>query len=154
QVEHPVTELVTATDLVKEQIRVAAGEKLTVPNAPAFRGHAIECRINAENPEAGFRPSPGTITAFHAPGGPGIRVDTHIYAGYVVPPFYDSMLAKLIVHGPTREEARVRAYHALEEFIVEGVDTTIPFLRTVLAEPDFVSGDYHTGFVQRFLART
>ena len=154
QVEHPVTELVTSVDLIKEQIRIAAGEKLTIPHPIEFQGHAIECRINAEDPEQGFRPSPGTVTAFHAPGGAGVRVDTHIYGGYVVPPFYDSLLAKLIVWGRTREEARTRAYHALEEFILEGVHTTVPFLRKVLAHPDFVSGSIDTGFVERFLTRS
>ncbi len=154
QVEHPVTELVTSTDLVKEQIRVAAGEKLEIREPPRLQGHAIECRINAEDPDHDFRPSPGTIATFHAPGGPGIRVDTHIYAGYVVPRYYDSLLAKLIVSAATREEARVRAYHALEEFILEGVQSTIPFLRKVLAHPDFVSGDVDTGFVERYLARS
>ncbi|MCG8469929.1 MAG: acetyl-CoA carboxylase biotin carboxylase subunit [Gemmatimonadetes bacterium] len=154
QVEHPVTELVTSTDLIKEQIRVAAGEKLALREPPPLVGHSIECRINAEDPEQGFRPSPGTITTFHAPGGPGVRVDTHIYDGYVVPPFYDSMLAKLVVHGTTRDEARRRAYHALEEFILEGIHSTIPFLRQVLAHPDFVSGDVDTGFVERYLARS
>ncbi|WP_419942143.1 acetyl-CoA carboxylase biotin carboxylase subunit [Candidatus Palauibacter sp.] len=153
QVEHPVTELVTSVDLIKEQIRIAAGEKLSIRQPVEFQGHAIECRINAEDPEQGFRPSPGTITAFHAPGGPGLRVDTHIYAGYVVPPYYDSLLAKLIVWGETREEARVRAYHALEEFILEGVASTAPFLRKMLAHPDFVAGKIDTGFVERFLAR-
>ncbi|MYE33514.1 MAG: acetyl-CoA carboxylase biotin carboxylase subunit [Gemmatimonadales bacterium] len=154
QVEHPVTELVTSVDLIKEQIRIAAGEKLAIPQPIEFQGHAIECRINAEDPEQGFRPSPGTVTAFHAPGGPGVRVDTHIYGGYVVPPFYDSLLAKLIVWGRTREEARIRAYHALEEFILEGVHTTVPFLRKVLAHPDFISGSIDTGFVERFLTRS
>ena len=153
QVEHPVTELVTNVDLIKEQIRIAAGEKLAVPETAEFQGHAIECRINAEDPEHGFRPAPGTITAFHAPGGPGVRVDTHIYAGYVVPPFYDSLLAKLIAWGKTREEARVRAYHALDELVLEGVPSTAPFLRKMLAHPDFVSGKIDTGFVERFLAR-
>ncbi|WP_419165091.1 acetyl-CoA carboxylase biotin carboxylase subunit [Candidatus Palauibacter sp.] len=153
QVEHPVTELVTSVDLIKEQIRIAAGEKLSVRQPVELQGHAIECRINAEDPEQGFRPSPGTITAFHAPGGPGLRVDTHIYAGYVVPPYYDSLLAKLIVWGKTREEARVRAYHALDEFTLEGVPSTAPFLRKMLAHPDFVSGKIDTGFVERFLAR-
>ena len=153
QVEHPVTELVTDTDLIKEQIRVAAGEKLGLEASPTLRGHAIECRINAEDPDHGFRPSPGAVTSFHAPGGPGVRVDTHIYAGYVVPPYYDSLVAKLIVSGKTREEARIRAYHALEEFVIEGVHTTIPFLRKVLAHQDFVSGDFNTGFVEQFLTR-
>ncbi len=154
QVEHPVTELVTSLDLIKSQISVAAGRKLEVTESPAFRGHAIECRINAEDPEHGFRPSPGQITSFHAPGGPGVRVDTHVYAGYVVPPQYDSLLAKLIVHGRNREEARIRAYHALEEFIIEGVHTTIPFLRRVLNHPEFVEGEADTGFVGRFLKPT
>ncbi len=154
QVEHPVTELVTSLDLIKSQISVAAGRKLEVSESPAFRGHAIECRINAEDPEHGFRPSPGQITSFHAPGGPGVRVDTHVYAGYVVPPQYDSLLAKLIVHGRNREEARIRAYHALEEFIIEGVHTTIPFLRRVLNHPEFVEGEADTGFVGRFLKPT
>jgi acetyl-CoA carboxylase biotin carboxylase subunit len=153
QVEHPVTELVTDIDLIKEQIRVAAGERLGLEATPTFRGHALECRINAEDPDHGFRPSPGAITSFHAPGGPGIRVDTHIYAGYVVPPYYDSLLAKLIVSGKTREEARIRAYYALEEFVIEGVHTTIPFLRKVLVHEDFVSGDFNTGFVEQFLTR-
>ena len=153
QVEHPVTELVTSVDLIKEQIRIAAGEKLGIQAPVEFQGHAIECRINAEDPEQGFRPAPGTITAFHAPGGPGVRVDTHIYAGYVVPPFYDSLLAKLIAWGNNREEARMRAYHALEEFILEGVPSTAPFLRRMLAHPDFVSGKIDTGFVERYLTR-
>ncbi|MGH7540088.1 MAG: acetyl-CoA carboxylase biotin carboxylase subunit, partial [Gemmatimonadota bacterium] len=153
QVEHPVTELVTDLDLVKWQIRVAAGDKLEMEAPPLFRGHAIECRINAEDPTQNFRPSPGTITTFHAPGGPGVRVDTHVYDGYVIPPYYDSLLAKLIVHGETREEARIRAYHALEEFILEGVHTTIPFLRTVLSHPEFAAGEVDTRFVERYLAR-
>ncbi len=151
QVEHPVTEMVTSIDLIREQIRVAAGEKLEWSEPPPMTGHAIECRVNAEDPEHGFRPSPGVITTFHAPGGPGVRVDTHIYDGYAVPPYYDSLLAKLIVHGKTRDEARMGAYHALEEFILEGVHTTIPFLRKILQTPDFESGDIDTGFVERFL---
>ena len=152
QVEHPVTEAVTAIDLVKEQIRVAAGEGLTLQQPPALRGHAIECRINAEDPEHGFRPSPGRITAFHAPGGPGVRIDTHVYAGYQVPPHYDSLIAKLIVRANDREEALKRAYHALDEFIVEGIWTTIPFLQLVLSHPDFMAGDVDTHFIER-LAR-
>ena len=151
QVEHPVTEMVTDTDLIKEQIRVAAGEKLEWDEPLPMSGHAIECRINAEDPAHGFRPSPGQITTFHAPGGPGVRVDTHVYDGYVVPPYYDSMLAKLVVHGKTRDEARMRAYHALEEFILEGIQTTIPFLRKVMVHPDFASGEIDTSFVGRFL---
>ncbi|MFQ5678682.1 MAG: acetyl-CoA carboxylase biotin carboxylase subunit [Gemmatimonadota bacterium] len=151
QVEHPVTEVVTGLDLVKAQIRLAAGEELDIPAAPGLRGHAIECRINAEDPEADFRPSPGTITIFHAPGGPGVRVDTHIYQGYAVPAHYDSLLAKLVVHGRDREEARRRAYHALEEFILEGVHTTIPFLRRVLTNEEFAGGRVDTQFVERML---
>ncbi len=149
QVEHPVTEAVTAVDLVKEQIRVAAGEELTLREPPTLRGHAIECRINAEDPENGFRPSPGTITAFHAPGGPGVRIDTHVYAGYHVPPYYDSLIAKLIVRANDRPEALSRSYHALEEFIVEGIHTTIPFLQTVLSHPDFEAGNVDTHFIER-----
>ncbi len=149
QVEHPVTEMVTGVDLVKEQIRSAAGDRLRLSAPPTMNGHAIECRINAEDPEHDFRPSPGSITTFHAPGGPGIRIDTHVYAGYMVPPYYDSLLGKLIAHGATREEALGRANQALEEFIIEGVKTTIPFLREVLRHPDFVAGDIDTHFVER-----
>lgn len=149
QVEHPVTEVTTQVDLVKEQIRVAAGERLNLSGPPELRGNAIECRINAEDPAHDFRPSPGTITAFHAPGGPGVRMDTHVYAGYTVPPYYDSLLAKLIVHGNTREEALGRAYHALDEFIIEGVHTTIPFLKQVIRHPDFAAGKVDTGFIDR-----
>ncbi len=149
QVEHPVTEMVTGVDLVKEQIRSAAGERLWLEAPPPLVGHAIECRINAEDPAHDFRPSPGTITAFHAPGGPGIRIDTHVYAGYTVPPYYDSLLGKLIAHGSTRQEALGRAYQALEEFIIEGVHTTIPFLREVLRHPEFVAGDFDTHFLER-----
>ena len=150
QVEHPVTEMVTGVDLVKEQIRSAAGERLHLDAPPPMRGHSIEVRINAEDPEHDFRPSPGTITAYHAPGGPGVRVDSHVYAGYRVPPYYDSLLGKLIVHGATRGEAIGRALQALDEFIIEGVHTTIPFLRTVLRHPEFVAGRVDTGFLARF----
>ncbi len=149
QVEHPVTEAVTQVDLVKEQILSAAGERLRLSEGPRFRGHAIECRINSEDPEHDFRPSPGLITAFHAPGGPGIRIDAHIYAGYRVPPHYDSLLGKMIAHGNTRAEALGRARQALEEFIIEGVHTTIPFLRRVLRHPDFVAGEFDTHFLER-----
>jgi len=153
QVEHPVTEVITGIDLVKEQIRVASGLPLSFPDVPAFhRGHAIEFRINAEDPERNFAPSPGLITTFHPPGGPGVRMDTHIYAGYTVPPFYDSLLGKLIVSGNTREEAIVRAQHVLDSFVIEGVSTTIEFLSRIARDPDFVSGKVDTGFVARFLA--
>ena len=149
QVEHPVTEMITGVDLVKEQIRIAAGEPLELDGPPEMNGHSIECRINAEDPDKDFRPSPGQVNSFHAPGGMGVRVDTHVYAGYMIPPHYDSLLGKLVVHGRNREEARSRAYHALEEFVVEGVPTTIPFLRRVLEHPDFSSSRFDTGFVDR-----
>ncbi len=154
QVEHPVTEVTTGYDLVKEQIRVAAGEPLSFPDETVHhRGHAIEFRINAENPERAFAPSPGLISTYHPPGGPGVRLDTHIYAGYHVPPFYDSLLGKLIVSGHTRSEAIVRAQHALDCFVIEGVATTIDFLARITRDPDFVAGQVDTGFVARFLAK-
>jgi acetyl-CoA carboxylase, biotin carboxylase subunit len=150
QVEHPVTEMCTNFDLVKEQIRVAAGEPLSfVMNGNRLRGHAIECRVNAEDPSRNFQPSPGTITVYHPPGGPGVRVDTHIYAGYSVPPYYDSLLAKLIVHGNNREEALARMRQALDSFIIEGVTTTIPFLSRVMRHPDFIAGRVDTKFLER-----
>ncbi len=150
QVEHPVTEMCTGVDLVKEQIRVAAGEKLTFPRGGVKpRGHAIECRVNAEDPSRNFQPSPGKITVFHPPGGPGVRVDTHIYAGYTVPPYYDSLLAKVIVHGNDRAEALARMHQALEGFIIEGVTTTIPFLGRVITDPLFQAGHVDTKFLER-----
>jgi acetyl-CoA carboxylase, biotin carboxylase subunit len=152
QVEHPVTELVTGVDLVKEQIRIAAGETLSLLEAPELRGHCIECRINAEDPRRNFAPSPGQITIFHPPGGPGVRVDTHVYAGYVVPPYYDSLIGKLIVHGTTRAEAIVRTRIALESFVIEGVHTTIPFLLELLQDEDVVAGRMDTKLVERKMA--
>jgi acetyl-CoA carboxylase biotin carboxylase subunit len=150
QVEHPVTEMVTSFDLVKEQIRIAAGEPISyMGDGTRLRGHAIECRINAEDPYRNFQPSPGLITAYHPPGGPGVRVDTHVYAGYAVPPFYDSLLAKVIVHGNTRPEALSRMGQALDSFILEGVTTTIPFLARVIRHPDFVRGQVDTRFLER-----
>ena len=150
QVEHPVTEMCTNFDLVKEQIAVAAGAPLSfVMNGHRLRGHAIECRVNAEDPSRNFQPSPGLITAYHPPGGPGVRVDTHIYAGYTVPPYYDSLLAKVIVHGNTRTEALARMRQALDSFIIEGVTTTIPFLGRVMRHPDFVAGTVDTKFLER-----
>ncbi len=150
QVEHPVTEMVTGFDLVKEQIRVSAGEHLGFElKGDRLRGHAIECRVNAEDPERNFQPSPGTITAFHPPGGPGVRVDTHIYAGYTVPPYYDSLIAKVIVHDNSRAEARVRMSQALDSFIIEGVTTTIPFLKRVIDHPEFRAGESDTKFLER-----
>jgi acetyl-CoA carboxylase biotin carboxylase subunit len=153
QVEHPVTELVTGIDLVKLQIRVAAGEPLPMTQSDVtIRGHAIEMRINAENPALGFRPSPGEITVFHLGGGPGVRIDSHLTTGAVVSSHYDSMVAKLIVHGADRAEAMARADRALAEARVEGVDTTIPFHREVIAHPDFLAGRYDTGFLERWQA--
>ena len=154
QVEHPVTESVFGLDLVKEQIRVARGERLDNIN-PNFkmRGHAIECRINAEDPENDFRPSPGVLKSFHVPGGIGIRVDTHAYAGYKIPPFYDSLIAKLIAHGKNRAEAIERMERALDEFIVEGIHTTIPFHQKIMADPDFQSGKFDTRYVEHFFKR-
>jgi acetyl-CoA carboxylase biotin carboxylase subunit len=150
QVEHPVTEAVYGLDLVKQQIKVAAGEKLTEINPNyKLRGNALECRINAEDPAKEFRPSPGKINAFHVPGGLGVRVDTHVYAEYVIPPFYDSLIAKLIVHGKDRNEAIERMERALEEFIIEGVKTTIPFHRFVMQHPDFLTGNFNTKFLEK-----
>ena len=150
QVEHPVTEMCTNFDLVKEQIRVAAGEHMRLTmNGNRLRGHALECRVNAEDPARNFQPSPGTITAYHPPGGPGVRVDTHIYDGYKVPPYYDSLLAKVIVHGNTRDEALARMRQALDSFIIEGVTTTIPFLGRVIGHADFVAGKVDTKFLER-----
>jgi acetyl-CoA carboxylase biotin carboxylase subunit len=148
QVEHPVTEMVTGQDLVKEQVRAAAGEPLSFDEV-RLAGHAIEVRINAEDPYRNFQPCPGLITAYHPPGGPGIRVDTHVYAGYTVPPYYDSLLAKLIAHGRDREEALARLRQALDTFILEGVTTTIPFLSRVIRHPDFVAGTIDTKFLER-----
>jgi acetyl-CoA carboxylase, biotin carboxylase subunit len=152
QVEHPVTEMVTGVDLVKLQILVAAGEPLTIPSGLKHRGHAIECRINAEHPER-FTPSPGRLATFHLPGGPGIRVDTHAYEDYVVPPHYDSLVAKLIAHGRDRPEALARMGRALDFFIVEGIDTTIPLHQEILQDPDFVAGSFTTRFLPQFLER-
>jgi len=149
QVEHPVTEYVTGIDIVKEQIRIAAGLLLEIKQPQVkFFGHAIECRINAEDPER-FIPCPGKITFLALPGGPGVRVDTAAYNGCVIPSYYDSLIAKLIVHGRNREEAIARMKRALDEFIVEGIKTTIPFHKRVLNDPDFIRGEFNTGFVEK-----
>lgn len=148
QVEHPVTEQVTGLDLIKMQIEIAMGERLRKKEFKP-RGHAIECRINAEDPDKDFRPSPGQITGFHLPGGYGVRVDTHCYAGYKIPPFYDSLIAKLIVSAPTRDEAIDKMAGALEEFTIEGVHTTIPFHRKVMANKVFRSGKFDTSFIEK-----
>jgi acetyl-CoA carboxylase biotin carboxylase subunit len=150
QVEHPVTELVTGIDLVREQIRVAAGERLPFKQKEiVHRGSAIECRINAEDPAAGFRPSPGLITRWQAPGGPGVRLDTHAVAGYRVPPNYDSLVAKLLVHQATRAEAIACMRRALAEFVVEGIHTTIPLHREIFSHSAFMEGQVDTTFIER-----
>ena len=149
QVEHPVTEEVVDYDLIREQIKVAAGIEISGKNYfPQL--HAIECRINAEDPFNDFRPSPGLITNFHSPGGHGVRIDTHVYANYVIPPFYDSMIAKLITVAQTREEAIEKMKRALDEFVIEGVHTTIPFHKKLMFEEAFIKGDYTTNFMDRF----
>lgn len=149
QVEHPVTEEVVDMDLIKEQIKVAAGEKITSKNRLP-QGHAIECRINAEDPYNDFRPSPGTINSFHSPKGHGIRVDTHVYAGYTVSPYYDSMIAKLICRAQTREDCIKKMERALDEFIVEGINTTVPFHKRLMKDENFRNGNFHTGFLDSF----
>lgn len=150
QVEHPVTEFVTGLDIVQQQIKIAAGERLTYRQKDiSLHGHAIECRINAENPALGFRPSPGTVTALHMPGGPGIRVDSAMYAGYTIPPYYDSMIAKLIAYAPTREQALAKMKWALAEFLVEGVDTNIDFQLALLRDRNVERGEFDIGFLAR-----
>ena len=152
QVEHPVTEMVTGVDLVKEQIRVAAGEKLRYSQKDIkITGHAIEVRVNAEDWKRNFAPCPGKISLYVAPGGPGVRIDSHAYSGYVIPPNYDSMIGKLIVHGADREEALCRARRALDEFRIEGVATSIGFARILLERDDIVRGDYNTGYIEKML---
>lgn len=153
QVEHPVTEMVTLEDIVRTQIRVAAGEPLGYQQEDVLiRGHAIECRINAEDPDT-WTPSPGLITAFNLPGGPGVRVDTAVYPGYTVPPFYDSMIAKVIVHARTRELAIARMRRALEAMVIEGIKTTIPLHLKIMDDPDFRAGQFSTNFMERFLKK-
>jgi acetyl-CoA carboxylase biotin carboxylase subunit len=153
QVEHPITEAITGVDIVKAQLRIAAGERLDaiLPAKLEIRGHAIECRINAEHPVK-FTPSPGTITAFNVPGGNGVRVDTAQYAESVVPPYYDSLIAKLVVHGCDRAEAIAKMERALRQFIVQGIDTSIPLHQAIFADPGFRAGEFDTGFMERFLA--
>ncbi|MDF1767376.1 acetyl-CoA carboxylase biotin carboxylase subunit [Maricaulis sp.] len=152
QVEHPVTEMITGIDLVREQIRVADGQPLDIKQSDVtFEGWAIECRINAENART-FAPSPGTVSDFHAPGGLGVRLDSALYAGYAIPPYYDSLIGKLIVHGRTREEALLRLRRSLEEMVVGGIETTIPIFLELLEEADFVSGNYHIRWLEDWLA--
>jgi acetyl-CoA carboxylase biotin carboxylase subunit len=151
QVEHPVTEMVTGVDLVKEQIRSDAGITLQYPQGRNLRGHCIELRINAEDPAHDFRPSPGTITAFHSPGGPGIRIDSHVYAGYRVPPYYDSMIGKLIAHGETRDSAIARLRTALSEMIVDGIKTNIPLHQEIMRDAAFIAGGANIHYLEKKL---
>ncbi|HEX5319994.1 MAG TPA: acetyl-CoA carboxylase biotin carboxylase subunit [Stellaceae bacterium] len=154
QVEHPVSEMVSGVDIVREQIRIAAGERLTLRQSDIrLRGHAIECRINAENPND-FRPSPGRISEYHAPGGLGIRVDSAAYQGYSVPPFYDSLIAKLVVHGADRQECLMRLSRALDEYVIGGIETTLPLHQRLLDDAGFRRGDYHIHWLDEFLARS
>jgi acetyl-CoA carboxylase biotin carboxylase subunit len=153
QVEHPVTEMVTLADIVRNQIRVAEGEELAFTQQDVIIvGHAIECRINAEDPLTGV-PSPGLITACNLPGGPGVRVDTAVYPGYYVPPYYDAMIAKLIVHARTRELAILRMRRALEAMVIEGIKTTVSLHQRIMEDEEFISGNYSTKFLERFLER-
>src|SRR5262252_2180854 len=153
QVEHPVTELITDIDLVLEQIRIASGDELAIAQGDVkFHGHAIECRINAENPVS-FRPSPGKIVHYHPPGGIGVRIDSAAYQGYAIPPYYDSLLGKLIVHGKTRAECLMRLRRSIDEFVVDGVETTLPLFSALVRDSDFVDGNYHIHWLEQFLAK-
>jgi acetyl-CoA carboxylase biotin carboxylase subunit len=153
QVEHPVTEAITGIDLVHEQIRVASGGGLSVRQEDVrFNGHAIECRINAEDPRS-FTPSPGTVTTFHTPGGLGVRVDSAVYAGYRIPPYYDSLIGKLIVHGRNRVECMMRLKRALGEFVVDGINTTLPLFQDLVTNPDIANGDYDIHWLEKYLAK-
>jgi acetyl-CoA carboxylase biotin carboxylase subunit len=152
QVEHPVTESITDIDLVLEQIRIAAGGELPAKQSEVqIIGHAIECRINAENPET-FRPSPGRITQYHPPGGLGVRIDSAVYQGYTIPPYYDSLVGKLIVHGKTRAECLMRLRRALDEMVVDGIETTLPLFRDLVRQPSIIDGDYHIHWLEQYLA--
>ncbi|MGH7227477.1 MAG: acetyl-CoA carboxylase biotin carboxylase subunit, partial [Gemmataceae bacterium] len=152
QVEHPVTEMITGLDLVLEQIRIAAGGDLPLAQQEVtINGHSIECRINAENPVT-FRPSPGKILQYHPPGGLGVRIDSAVYQGYVIPPYYDSLVGKLIVHGKTRGECLMRLRRALDEMVVEGIETTLPLFRALVREPAIIDGDYHIHWLEQYLA--
>lgn len=154
QVEHPITEMITGVDLIKEQIRIAAGKRLAYQQKDiTCRSHSIECRINAEDPDNNFIPSPGKITEYHPPGGPGVRVDSHLYKGYTIPPYYDSLIAKLIVHAEDRKSAILRMKRALEEYIIEGIKTTIPSHLKVLETEDFQKGEYSTKFIEEKLIK-
>ncbi|MGH7033328.1 MAG: acetyl-CoA carboxylase biotin carboxylase subunit, partial [Stellaceae bacterium] len=153
QVEHPISEAVSGVDIVREQIRIASGAPLGFAQSEIeLSGHAMECRINAEHPET-FIPSPGTITSYHPPGGLGVRIDSAIYQGYAVPPHYDSLIAKLVVHGRSRNECLMRMRRALEEFVIAGIETTIPMHQRLLRTTDFINGDYDTHWLERLLGR-
>ena len=153
QVEHPITEMVSGIDLVREQLRIASGAPLGYrQNDIKLRGHAIECRINAENPRT-FAPSPGRVTDYHAPGGLGVRVDSALYHGYEVPPYYDSLIAKLVIYGNTRNECLMRLRRALEEYVIDGIETTIPLQQRLVADAEFINGDYNVHWLERFVAR-
>ena len=153
QVEHPITEMITGLDVVREQIRLASGAPLSVTQDDiVFGGHAIECRINAESPVT-FAPSPGNVTDYHPPGGLGVRVDSALYAGYTVQPYYDSLISKLVVYGATRNECLMRLRRSLEEYVIEGIETTIPLHRLIIADPDFVNGDYDIHWLERFVEK-
>jgi acetyl-CoA carboxylase biotin carboxylase subunit len=152
QVEHPVTEMITDIDLVLEQIRIAAGGDLPMTqDEVAIIGHSIECRVNAENPQT-FRPSPGKIMQYHPPGGLGVRIDSAVYQGYVIPPYYDSLVGKLIVHGKTRGECLMRLRRALDEMVVDGIETTLPLFRALVREPAIIDGDYHIHWLEQYLS--
>jgi acetyl-CoA carboxylase biotin carboxylase subunit len=151
QVEHPISEAITGIDIVREQIRVAAGLPLSIRQDDVrFSGHAVECRINAENPTT-FTPSPGRVTDYHAPGGLGVRVDSGLYAGYFIPPYYDSLIAKLIVHGQNRNDCLMRLRRALEEFVIEGVETSISLHQVLVGDTDFINGDYDIHWLETFV---
>ena len=154
QVEHPVTEMITGIDLVLEQLRVASGAQLSLKQSDiTFSGHAIECRINAENART-FRPSPGRITYWHPPGGLGVRVDSGVYQGYSIPPYYDSLIGKLIVHGKTRNECLMRLKRALGEFVIDGIETTIPLFNELIRQPDIANGLYDIHWLEKFLGKS
>ena len=154
QVEHGVTELVTGLDLIKEQLKIASGERLNLSQRDiVLRGHALECRINAECPARGFLPSPGKVQYLHLPGGNGVRIDTALYAGYVIPSMYDSLAAKVMTHGANRDETIAKMRSVLDELVIEGIETNRQFQRELLNDPDFISGEIDTGFVEELLRR-
>ena len=154
QVEHGISEMITNIDIVREQIRIAAGLPLSITQRDiAIKGHAIECRINAEDPDRNFLPAAGTITGYIAPGGFGVRVDSHVYSGYKIPPYYDSMISKLMCWAPTREEARRRMYRALKEYVITGVKTTLPFYQDLIEDEVFTEGKFDTGFLEDYNKR-